>query len=188
MTLQILAVALSGDPFGWISPQEAVHYYATDKVAWDIGEQDFVFRGGISRSGVQSTIAVKPVIAVAGSSIMAKMLRSEMPLGDDNTLLFKRDRHTCAYCGNQYPRHLLSRDHIIPRSKGGLDKWTNCTTSCRDCNEKKGARLVQDFRPLLYVPYAPCRFEHFILSGRRVLADQMEYLAAKLPRHSRQLS
>ena len=42
--------------------------------------------------------------------------------------------------------------------------------------------------PLLYVPYVPCRFEHFILSERRILADQMEYLAARLPKHSRALA
>jgi hypothetical protein len=38
---------------------------------------------------------------------------------------------------------------------------------------------------LRYVPYAPCRYEHFLLSGRHIVADQMAYLAAKLPRHSR---
>jgi len=37
----------------------------------------------------------------------------------------------------------------------------------------------------LYLPYAPCRFEHFILSGRNILLDQMMYLTSMLPRHSR---
>ena len=39
--------------------------------------------------------------------------------------------------------------------------------------------------PLMYVPYAVCRNEGFILSNRRILADQMEYLMARVPRHSR---
>jgi hypothetical protein len=39
--------------------------------------------------------------------------------------------------------------------------------------------------PLLYLPYSPCRYEHFILSGRNILVDQMDYLAAMLPPHSR---
>jgi hypothetical protein len=64
----------------------------------------------------------------------------------------------------------------------------NCVTACKACNQAKGARFVHDFRPLLYVPYAPCRFEHFILSGRHVLADQHDYLSAKLPKHSRLLA
>jgi hypothetical protein len=38
---------------------------------------------------------------------------------------------------------------------------------------------------LLYVPYAPSRHEHFILRNRRILADQMEYLLAGVPKSSR---
>ena len=60
--------------------------------------------------------------------------------------------------------------------------------TCKRCNQDKQDKLVSDFKPLMYVPYVPCRFEHFILSGRNVLADQHEYLAAKLPRHSRLLA
>jgi hypothetical protein len=37
----------------------------------------------------------------------------------------------------------------------------------------------------LFLPYKPCRWEHFILQNRKVIADQMEYLKAKLPKHSR---
>jgi hypothetical protein len=188
MTANILALDIAGNPFDWIPAQDAVHYYATGKVAWELGDHDFVFRGGYSKHGVQSRILVKPIIAVAGSEIMARMLRNVMPLGDQNDLLFKRDRYTCAYCGECFPRHLLSRDHILPKALGGKDHWMNCVTACRECNQKKGAKLVHEFRPLIYVPYVPCRFEHFILSGRNVLADQHDYLAAKLPRHSRLLT
>ena len=39
--------------------------------------------------------------------------------------------------------------------------------------------------PLLYVPYVPNRHEHFILRNRRILADQMEYLLAGVPKTSR---
>jgi hypothetical protein len=34
-------------------------------------------------------------------------------------------------------------------------------------------------------PYLPCRNEAFLLANRKVLADQYEYLAARLPKHSR---
>ncbi len=185
MTSQILALDIAGNPFDWINTHEAIHYYALKKVAWDMGETEFICRGGYQKTGLQSIITVKPVIAVAGSEIMARMLRHEIPLGDDNDILFRRDRHTCAYCAQQFPKHQLSRDHILPRKLGGKDTWMNCVTACRRCNQAKGHLLVKEFRPLVYVPYAPCRFEHFILSGRNVLADQHDYLAAKLPRHSR---
>ena len=187
MNQQILALDISGNPFEWLTPQAAIHYYATKKVAWDIGDHEFVFRGGVSNSGVQSILRVKPIMAVSGSEIMARKLRMNMPLGDGNDLLFRRDHYMCAYCGETFPRHLLSRDHVTARTHGGQDSWTNCVTACRPCNQKKGHKPVYEFRPLLYVPYAPCRFEHFILSGRNVLADQMQYLMAKLPKHSRML-
>ena len=185
----ILALDIAGNPFDWLHPTEAVYYYATGKVAYDIGEADeFVFRGGMSRSGVQSIIRVKPIVAVAGSGMMAKMMRKAPALGHDNDLLFRRDRHTCAYCGGIFKRHLLSRDHIVPKKHQGKDTWTNCVTACRSCNQAKGHKMVDEFRPLLYVPYVPCRFEHFLLSGRNVLADQHDYLSASLPRHSRMLA
>jgi hypothetical protein len=182
MTPQILALDIAGNPFDWISAQDAIHYYATDKVAWELGDREFLFRGGVSNAGIL------PIIAISGSERMARILRQALPLGDDNQLLFARDRHTCAYCGTVYARHQLSRDHILARTHGGKDTWTNCVTACKACNQAKGSRHVHDFRPLLYVPYVPCRFEHFILSGRNVLVDQHDYLSAKLPKHSRLLA
>lgn len=187
MNAYILALDIAGNPFDWIPARDAVLYYATDKVAWELGAPEILFRGGYSRSGVQSKIRVKPIIAIAGSEIMARIHHNELPLGNQNHLLFKRDRYTCAYCGNCYHAKDLSRDHILPRSKGGRDTWMNCVTACRTCNRLKGNMLVEHFRPLLYVPYVPCRAEHYLLSGRNVLADQHEYLAAQLPKHSRLL-
>jgi 5-methylcytosine-specific restriction endonuclease McrA len=80
----------------------------------------------------------------------------------------------------------LSRDHVVPVSRGGTDTWTNAVTACRGCNTQKGGRSPEQARmPLLYVPYVPNRHEHFILRNRRILADQMEYLLAGVPRTSR---
>lgn len=58
-----------------------------------------------------------------------------------NTFLFARDNYTCQYCGKNDrqlgSRNELTRDHIIPRSRGGQDTWTNCVTACSRCNAKK---------------------------------------------------
>lgn len=185
---QILVLDIAGNPTEWMSPADAALYYAAGKVSWDLGEETIVLRGGHDRHGRQSRLTIRPVIAIAGSGMMTANLRHELPLGGHNYLLFGRDRHTCAYCGGVFRHADLSRDHVLPRSRGGPDSWTNCVTACKPCNHAKGSRLVESFRPLLYVPYAPCRNEHFILQGRRILADQMEYLCAKLPAHSRLLN
>jgi hypothetical protein len=188
MNTQILALDIAGNPFDWIPPEDAILYYATGKVAWELGAREFIFRGGYSRSGVQSKIAVKPIIAIAGSEIMTRLFKSGLPLTHQNDLLFKRDRYICAYCGNQFAHKDLSRDHILPRSRGGQDTWMNCVTACKRCNQEKGNLLVEQFRPLIYVPYVPCRAEHYLLRGRNILADQHDYLAAQLPKHSRLLN
>lgn len=188
MTIQqVLALDIAGTPFEWLTPEDAVTLYARGKVAWELGDAEKVFRGGYSRLGVQSEIVIRPIIAIAGSEMMARMLRHELPLGDrDNSLLFRRDRNTCAYCGLVFPRHVLTRDHIHPQSRGGKDTWLNCATACRLCNAKKSDKLLSECgMELVYLPYVPSRAEHFILSGRNILADQHEYLAASLPKHSR---
>ena len=38
---------------------------------------------------------------------------------------------------------------------------------------------------LLYLPYVPSLHEDMILRGRRILADQMDFLLASVPKYSR---
>jgi len=57
--------------------------------------------------------------------------------------VFRRDNHLCTYClaaGLQV--QATHCDHIIPKSLGGTDTMDNLTSACRDCNLKKGSRLV----------------------------------------------
>lgn len=49
--------------------------------------------------------------------------------------VFKRDGHTCQYCGTQKD---LTLDHVIPRSKNGKSSWSNLVTACKRCNSRKG--------------------------------------------------
>jgi 5-methylcytosine-specific restriction endonuclease McrA len=58
--------------------------------------------------------------------------------------LFKRDAYACQYCGDQPGSELLSIDHVIPKSKGGLTTWENCVTACTTCNHRKGNRLLAE--------------------------------------------
>lgn len=186
MTHEILALDIGGTPFAWLAPREAVGYYAARKVAWDLGDDTLTFRGGYNRAGERSTITARSIIAIAGSELMARYSREIVPLGDRNAMLFRRDRMVCAYCGGVFRRDDLTRDHIVPRAQGGADRWMNVVSACQSCNVRKGNRTPEGAgMPLLYAPYEPCRWEHFILAGRHILADQMEYLKSALPQHSR---
>ncbi len=57
--------------------------------------------------------------------------------------LFKRDHHTCQYCGAQPGPDQLTIDHVIPRSMGGTSSWTNCVLACVECNKRKADRTPE---------------------------------------------
>ena len=79
----------------------------------------------------------------------------------------------------------LSRDHVTPLSRGGLDTWNNVVTACRRCNNAKAYKTPEEAgMQLLAVPFTPTYAEYIFLKGRRVLADQMQYLLAHFPRSS----
>ena len=182
--MDVLQLDVSGRPQAWISPKEAATLYASDGVAWTLGDPCMVLRGGIQRiSGLQSRIELHPIIAVRGA-VPTRAWRQEPALS--NTKLFARDRYLCAYCGRQHHADDLTREHIRPTSRGGRDIWMNCITACRGCNGRKGNRLPEEARmSLLYLPYVPSLHEDMILRGRRSLVDQMEFLLASVPRSSR---
>ena len=184
MTTMILRTNAGGQPVGWISWQEAVLLYAKDQVMWTIGEEPLRFHGGINRwTGLRSYMDVHPVIAAKGQVFVADY-SVEAPL--NNRELFRRDRHTCLYCLAELPDRHLTRDHVIPVSRGGEDVWSNVVAACRACNQKKADRTPQEAGMRLHaVPYVPSHAEWLILRNRRILADQMAFLKAQCPRHSR---
>ena len=55
--------------------------------------------------------------------------------------VFLRDRFSCQFCGEDFPTHDLTFDHLIPRSRGGRTTWENVVTACSPCNLAKGDQL-----------------------------------------------
>lgn len=54
--------------------------------------------------------------------------------------LLKRQNGKCAHCENYFaPEDLIEVDHIVPRSKGGSDKYENLQLLHRHCHEQKTA-------------------------------------------------
>jgi len=49
----------------------------------------------------------------------------------------------CAYCGKKAIP--LEVEHIVPKSRGGTDRVSNLTISCRKCNLKKGDKTAKEF-------------------------------------------
>jgi hypothetical protein len=182
--VKVLKLSGQGLPQSWISLEEAVLHYAADQVRWEMGVEVAVFHGGHNAlTGQQSVITVNSIIGTHG---VPGINPFDLHPAITNTKLFARDRNLCAYCGDHFLDEWLTREHILPVSKGGPDHWMNVVTACRGCNHRKGNRTPeQAHMPLLYTPYVPSLWEDFILRNRRILADQMAFLMAHLPRHSR---
>lgn len=179
---QVLVLNEHSTPIHWASWKEAVIYKAKDLVVWESGEYDWTKYGGTNRiTGTQSSISFSSIIAVRGTHHPKRQVPS---LTNEN--LFGRDLHTCAYCGKSFLPNQLTNDHIVPRSRGGSHSWMNCVTACKRCNNSKDDMTVEEWGwDLLYLPYVPTREEALILHNRNILADQMAFLKAMLPKHSR---
>jgi hypothetical protein len=182
--VKVLKLSAQGLPQSWISLEQAVLHYAAGEVRWEAGAQVALFRGGHNAlSGRQSQIAINSIIGTKG---VPRINPFALRPGLTNAKLFARDRKVCAYCGGQFHEEELTREHIIPFAQNGIDHWMNVVTACKPCNHRKSYRTPEQAgMPLLYAPYVPSLWEDFILRNRRILADQMEFLMAHLPDHSR---
>ena len=80
-------------------------------------------------------------------------LKKIMEQKPSRSLIYKRDNHTCQYCGSTKK---LTIDHVIPRSRGGKDTWENMVIACSSCNTKKGDQLLEHTKmKLIRTPKAP---------------------------------
>lgn len=183
---QVLRTDIAGMPLEWIGYQEAVRLYHQDQVAYTCGILLYSIRGGHNAlTGRRSVVHVNSIIATHGNPLsLAKARRHYVP-PLSNPALFRRDAHLCMYCGECFSAKDLSRDHITPLSRGGTDNWTNVVTACKRCNHHKAGRTPEEAgMALLAVPFAPTHAEYIYLQGRRILADQLEFLLAHFPRTS----
>jgi len=180
---QVLRTDASGMPLEWIDYQQAVRLYHGGQVAYTCGTLLYRIRGGISAfTGRQSVVEVNSIIATQGTN---RALHKGYVPPLNNSTLFRRDAQMCLYCGNRFEMHELSRDHVTPLSQRGRDTWTNVVTACKRCNNHKAGRTPEQAgMQLLAIPFRPTHAEYVYLKGRRVLADQMEFLQAHFPRSS----
>lgn len=180
----ILRLDVSGQPVEWLSWQEAACLYARQLIAWTLGEPIRTIHGGISRlTGRRSTIELHSIVACSGR--LHARRRPVPPL--TNMALFRRDRHMCMYCAQQFPERELTRDHIVPRSRGGNDRWGNVVTACRRCNQRKDNRLAEEAgMEMIAIPYQPNIAEWLaLINGDRIRGDQMEFLRSQFSPLSR---
>jgi 5-methylcytosine-specific restriction endonuclease McrA len=183
---EVLRTDAAGMPLEWIGYQDAVRLYYLEQVAYACGSLLYRVHGGTNaRTGRRSILEVNSIIATYGNQHALRKARAHCTPPLNNPTLFRRDASLCLYCGGRFRNSELSRDHVTPLSLGGEDTWNNVVTACKRCNNHKADKTPEDAgMQLLAVPFTPTHAEYIYLKGRRVLADQMEFLLAHFPRTS----
>jgi len=97
-----------------------------------------------------------------------------------NTFLFARDGYACQYCLRRKPelrnREFLTRDHVLPISRGGDNSWENVVTACSSCNHRKGNRLPREAGLRLASRPAEPNHVQLVWAVRRVTPIQAKYI------------
>ena len=88
--------------------------------------------------------------------------------------VMRRDGYHCIYCnigvGDGHNGHLLTQsdftiDHLIPRSRGGGNSWSNTACACSSCNQRKGNRTPHEAgMTLIWEPKIP-RVDYLVATG-----------------------
>ena len=168
------------DPGQLADREETATLLAKDQVIWSLGEPVMEIRGGVNREAFARCYACPASLpAMAKSTRKVLILHWKINSCSVVTRIF-----VCIAEESFWTE--LSRDHVIPTSKGGSDIWTNVVTSCRRCNNRKADRTPEQANmELLAIPFVPNQYEFLYLSNHAVLADQMEFLSARFSRNIR---
>jgi len=185
MTAQVLICDVAGTPRAWADEQTGCCYYARKKVVWALGTLVKTFVGGHNEKAEQSRVDVMSILGVTGP-IFEKEWYERETVYAERMILYGRDRYTCAFCGEVFTVRNLTIDHLVPRSKGGKNTWMNTVSACKPCNVKKSDRTPEEAgMHLLYAPYSPSIHEKMVLKNRNITDEQLEFLLARVPKHSR---
>lgn len=108
--------------------QEAIKAVVLERVNV-VSEYDRVVRSPSFEIPLPSVISLKEYVSQARRPAFTRFN------------VFLRDRFVCQYCGDGFPAHDLTFDHVVPRSRGGRTTWANVVSACAPCNLRKGGRM-----------------------------------------------
>lgn len=110
-----------------------------------------------------------PIVTTVGNFVRPLIIRllryinyhKKKDLKMSRLKIYQRDGYKCVYCGTHKK---LTIDHVMPKSRGGLNTWENMVTCCFDCNSKKGNKTPQEAGMKMSVkPYKPSVFSELVV-------------------------
>jgi 5-methylcytosine-specific restriction endonuclease McrA len=86
--------------------------------------------------------------------VKVKRIAGTVPFTRAN--IYRRDDHTCQYCGQRFKSEDLTFDHVVPEARGGRKTWENIVAACVPCNREKDDRTPTEAKmPLRKLPRKP---------------------------------
>ena len=167
LSRKVLVLNQSYEPLMVIGAKRAIILILSDKSECIANYSDIIHSQSFSMN-LPSIIRINKYI---------RFFRTDVILNRINIL--KRDSFTCQYCSKITTS--MTIDHIVPKNKGGKDRWDNLVAACSKCNTKKGNKLLEDIEmKLLKKPKKPnylFYFKQYINAG--VQDSWKEYLYMK---------
>jgi 5-methylcytosine-specific restriction endonuclease McrA len=165
-----LALNASFEPLTLVPPRRAIRLVLDGKAEVLEVDRERVFRSERHELPCPSVIRLVRFVHIP------RRFRRQVT----NTFLFARDGYACQYCGRHRSelrgRQFLTRDHILPVSRGGENQWENVVTSCSPCNNRKASRTPEEAgMPLRTEPTEP-NYVHLVWAVRRVTRTQAKYI------------
>ena len=170
MIVGCLALNASYEPLTMVPMRRALRLLIDGKAEIVEADQDRVVRSE------RLTLPRPAVIRLTKFIHVPRRFRRQVT----NTFLFARDHYRCQYCGRHVlelkPREALTRDHLLPLSRGGTNEWSNVVTACSPCNTRKGNHLPNEIgmHPLTH-PVEP-HFVHLSWAVRKLTPVQSRYI------------
>jgi 5-methylcytosine-specific restriction endonuclease McrA len=166
-----LALNASFEPLTMIPVERALRLVFDRKAEVLEADEDRVYRSA------RRAVAAPVVIRLQRFVHVPRRFRRQVT----NTFLFARDHYRCQYCGRHRSdlrgREFLTRDHVLPVSRGGGNTWENVVTACSHCNNRKADKLPEECGlHVLHPPREP-NYVELVWAVRRVTDIQAKYVA-----------
>ena len=65
--------------------------------------------------------------------------------------LYIREKGICYLGGHTITYEEATREHVTPKSKGGLNLVTNIRLACETCNRNKGSQIMGDINDMCFL-------------------------------------
>jgi len=93
-------------------------------------DDERIYRYKCKEKSISSNARVSQISTITPTDVLNSLIRTNF---------------RCFYCNDLLNQNTWELEHVKPISKGGQNKITNITPSCKKCNRMKGSMEITDF-------------------------------------------